>query len=243
MESKSKNYSIAIIIPMFNEEKVASKCIDEVLLELEKIKLKTGLIVVNDGSKDKTADILNQKKLQYKSKLTVLNNKHNLGFGGALQTGIKYALSQNYDYYLTMDSDLTNPPQFIHDFIAVLPLGFDCIRASRYIKGGGVVNVPKFRRIVAIIGNTMASMFFNVGIKDCTNGFKMVRLKMLKNIKFKEKNFSIILEEMYYLKIKHAKFYEIPNILYTRKNSKSHFKYRPRIFYDYFKYLIKSLFV
>jgi hypothetical protein len=71
----------------------------------------------------------------------------------------------------------------------------------------------------------------------------MVRLKLLENVEFKEKNFSIILEELYYLKKKRAKFSEIPNTIYVRKNSKSHFRYTPKIFYDYFKYVIKSAFV
>lgn len=100
--------------------------------------------------------------------------------------------------------------------------------------------MPAFRQIISIIGNNLASWIFNVDIKDCTNGFRMVRLKVLKGIKFKENNFSIILEEMYYLKKMGVKFSEIPNVLYARRNSKSHFTYKPRIFYDYFKYLIKS---
>jgi glycosyltransferase involved in cell wall biosynthesis len=243
MALKSNNHSLAIIIPMFNEEKVASKCIDKVIEKINKLKTKIQLIVVNDGSIDNTSQILKDKKQQYKAKITVLTNKKNMGFGGALQTGIKYAISKNFEYYLTMDSDLTNPPSYISDFVKIMPLNYDCIKASRYIKGGRVVNVPYFRRIISIVGNSMASLIFNVGIRDCTNGFKMVKLKFLKGIQFKENNFSIILEEMYYLKKKHAKFYEIPNVLYARSNSKSHFRYRPKIFYDYFKYLVKSLFV
>lgn len=243
MESRYKKNSLALIIPMYNEEKVASQCVDKVIKELKKIQNKTILIVVNDGSKDKTELILSKKSQKYKNLLIVLKNKKNLGYGGALQTGIKYAIKLKYEYYLTMDSDLTNPPKYIHDFVKTMSKNADCVKASRYIKGGKVVNAPYFRRIISIIGNYMASLFFNVGIKDCTNGFKMVRLELLKDVRFRERNFSIILEEMYYLKQKKAKFYEIPNILYARKNSKSHFKYTPKIFYDYFKYLVKAVFV
>jgi dolichol-phosphate mannosyltransferase len=243
MASKSKNNSLAIIIPMHNEEKSASKCIDQVLAQLSKIKIKTLLIVVDDGSRDNTKNILQHKKSEYKRKLIIVTNRVNLGYGGALQNGIKEAIKRKFDYYLTMDSDLTNPPKDILGFIKVMPMGFDCVKASRYIKGGKMVNVPLFRVTISTIGNLMASLFFNVGIRDCTNGFKMIRLDLLKNVHFKERNFSIILEEMYYLKKKKAKFYEIPNVLYSRSNSKSHFRYKPGIFYDYFKYLIRALFV
>lgn len=225
---------------MFNEENTASFCIDSVIKEIIKFKNQIKLIIVDDGSIDKTSEILKHKKKQYKDKLIILTHKKNKGYGAALQTGIDYALKADYEFYLTMDSDLTNPPEYIADFVKVMSDNIDCVKASRYIRGGKVVNVPLLRQSVSIVGNYLASLFFGVGIKDCTNGFKMVRLKLLKGIKFKENSFSIILEEMYYLKKRNAKFAEIPNILYARTNSRSHFKYKPKIFYDYFKYVIKA---
>lgn len=228
---------------MFNEEKVASSCIERVMEQILLLKNKTVLIVVNDGSLDKTKYILDQKLKIYKNNIIVINHKKNSGYGSALQTGIKEAIKLDYEFYLTMDSDLTNPPKHIPEFINAMSDEVDCVKASRYIKGGGVENVPYFRQIISIVGNYFASKLFNVGIRDCTNGFKMVRLKLLEDVRFKEKNFSIILEEMYYLKKKKARFTEIPNIIYVRKDSKSHFRYTPRIFYDYFKYIIKVIFV
>lgn len=240
MELKSKKKSVAVIIPMFNEEKIASLCIDNVIKEISKLKDKTTLIVIDDGSTDKTPVILRNKKNKFKEKLTVISHKKNKGYGEAMQTGINYAIKQGFKFYLTMDSDLTNPPEFIPKFVESINSNVDCVKASRYIKGGKVVNVPFFRQSISTIGNKLASWFFDVNIKDCTNGFKIVRLSFLKNIKFKENNFSIILEEMYYLKKMGARFAEIPNVLYARTNSKSHFIYKPKIFYDYFKYLIKA---
>ena len=139
-----------------------------------------------------------------------------------------------------MDSDLTNPPKFIPQFVKKISDDVGCVKASRYVAGGKVVNVPFSRKIISIVGNSLASVFFNVGIRDCTNGFRMVRLDLLKGIRFQENNFSIILEELYYLKKKGAKFIEIPNVLYARTNSRSHFYYKPKIFFDYFKYALKA---
>lgn len=241
MELRYKN-SLAIIIPMYNEETTASKCIDKVIKEIKKIKIKSKLIIVNDGSEDSTRKILSEKKKLYKNRLIVINKK-NGGYGSALRSGIKKALELEFEYYLTMDSDLTNPPKYIPKLINALKTGADCVKASRYIKGGRMVNVPYYRQIISIVGNYFAKLAFNVGINDCTNGFKIVRLSLLKSINFKENNFSIILEELYYLKKSGAKFVEVPNILYCRTNSKSHFNYTPKIFYDYFKYVLLAVLI
>ena len=225
---------------MLNEENVAGICIDKVIKEVSKLKNYTKLLIVDDGSTDRTPKILAQKIKQYKKNLVILTHKKNKGYGSSLKTGISFAIKNGYEFYLSMDSDLTNPPSFIRNFVNVMSDDIDCVKASRYIKGGKVVNVPYFRQLISIFGNYIASLFFNVGIRDCTNGFKMVRLKLLKGINFKENSFSIILEEMYYLKKQQARFIEIPNILYARTTSASHFKYRLKTFYDYFKYVIKS---
>lgn len=240
---RKNSSSVAIIIPMYNEEKVAHKCIVSVIREIKKIPTKISIFIVNDGSTDKTQAILNYEKRKYGMLLYIFNHKKNKGYGGALQTGISQAIKEKFDFYLTMDSDLTNPPKYIHDFIYAIEDNIDCIKASRYIKGGKMINVPLYRQLISIIGNFLASLIFNVGIRDCTNGFKLVRLSKLKGVRFKEKNFSIILEEMYILKKRKARFIEIPNILYARTNTLSHFRYRPKIFYDYFKYVLKAAFI
>lgn len=225
---------------MLNEEKSASLCVDRVIKQLSKITNRSILVITDDGSTDRTAKILKAKKKRYKNKLIILTHEKNKGYGVAMQTGISYAIRKNFDFYLTMDSDLTNPPKYIPEFVKAISDNVDCIKASRYVRGGKVVGVSFFRQIVSILGNNFANWTFGVKIKDCTNGFRMVRLKLLKGVKFKERNFSIILEEMYILKKRGALFSEIPNVLYARKNSKSHFTYSPKIFYDYFKYLAKA---
>lgn len=231
--------SLAVIIPMYNEEKVADRCIDDVFKYLNKLTNKNCLIVVNDGSIDDTSIILDQKLKKYK-KLIVVSHSKNKGYGAATQSGTNEAIRRGYKWGLHMDSDLTNDPKYIKSFISATKYGADCIKASRYIKGGKVKNVPSYRNIVSYVGNALASRLFNVGIKDCTNGFRLIKLSYMKNAKLKENNFSIILEELYYLKKNGAKFSEIPYILTARNDSKSHFSYKPKVFVDYFKYAIRA---
>lgn len=225
---------------MFNEEKVASRCVDGVMKTILHLKHEIILIIINDGSRDNTGKILEEKRKLYNKDLIVITHKKNKGYGAASQSGIKKAIGLGFTWCLHMDSDLTNDPRYISHFIKNMSEKYDCIKASRYIKNAKIINVPDYRKIISYVGNRIASALFNIGINDCTNGFRMVRTKMLSGIRFKENNFSIILEEIYFLKKKGARFKEIPYVITARTDSMSHFTYKPRIFYDYFKYVIKS---
>lgn len=239
----AKQNSLAIIIPMYNEEKVATKCIDLVMKVVEKLTIPTILIIINDGSTDKTNEILQKKEKEYKKNLIVLSHRKNMGFGAGNHTGIIEALQRKFTWCLHMDAGLTNDPKYIYDFITFIDSNYDCIKASRYIKGSKVVGVPRYRRIISIVGNTLASRLFGVGIRDCTNGFRMVRLSKMKGLIFNENSYSMILEELYYLKKRKSLFHEIPYTLKMGKKTVSHFSYKPKLFFTYFKYAFKSFFV
>lgn len=234
--------SLAVIIPAFNEEKGISTCIEKVNKELAKLKGRKTLLIVNDGSTDNTLNVLKKEKMKYKNTLEIITYQKNKGYGGALATGIKTAIKQGFTYGIIMDSDLTNDPKYIPHFLHKIEEGYDCVKGSRYIKGGGTKGVPFKRRLPSILGNSFFFFCFGLQVHDNTNGFRIVKLKMLKGIPYKEKGFSHILEEMYYLRKKHAKFAELPIILTTRKKGISHFKYTSRVFYDYLKFPLRSLF-
>lgn len=238
-----KQASVAVIIPMFNEEKGAGRCIRSVISEIRKFPNKVRLIVVNDGSRDKTEQIILSEQKKYGKYLSLVSYAVNKGYGKALREGIRKALQEKFDYALFMDSDLTNNPKDIGKFIGKLDLNPDCVKASRYIPGGSMKNVPFKRIAISKIANLFASMMFRLGINDCTNGFRMTRLSKLRKFKFKENSFAIILEELYYLKKNASNVLEVPVNLTSRTGSKSHFSYNPSTFYNYGKYAIKALFL
>lgn len=239
MALKSNN-SLIIAIPVHNEELIIGKTIQLVNIEINKIKLNIEVLIINDGSSDKTKELLTSYSKKNK-KLRFINHKKNNGYGKAIQSGIKYSIENNFNYILFMDSDLTNNPKDIRKFVNEIDNNFDCVKASRYIKGGKVYNVPASRYYTSRIGNIIASSIFNVGVKDCTNGFLMLKVSNFKSIQLKENGFQIIMEEIYYLKKISANFKEIPITLIHRKSGKSSFRYSPNVFYSYLKYPIKSL--
>ena len=142
-EVSESNPSVAVIIPMYNEERGAEQCVRTVKRALESLPTRTVLIVVDDGSTDATRKIL--ETLAAEAALVVLKHERNLGYGGALRTGARYAYSAGYDYVLFMDSDLTNDPVSLPAFLRKMREGCDVIKATRYAAGGRVVGVPSWK--------------------------------------------------------------------------------------------------
>lgn len=236
----SKSNSLLVIIPVYNEGKIISKTLDRVISELDKIKIKSNLLIVDDGSRDDSPRIV-VRLMKKHPKLRFTKHAQNKGYGTAIQTGIEYGLKRHFHYGLFMDSDLTNNPQDIIKFADQITYDYDCVKGSRYIKGGKVSGVTFKRVLMSRVGNIIASFIFGIGVKDCTNGFRMIKLEKFRKIKLKEKGFAVIMEELYYLKKEMATFKEVPVVLTNRKNGVSRFEYSFSTFYSYIKYPLKSL--
>jgi len=239
----SDSPSFAVVIPMFNEEAGAEACVRTVCAELQRLDPKARLFVVEDGSRDRTAEILRELENTTPA-LTVKFHGENRGYGQALVTGGRAAHDAGFDYAVFMDSDLTNDPKDIAGFIAKMREGHDSIKASRYIAGGGASGVPPFRRAISIVGNSLARILMRIPIHDLTNGFRAVRTSAFVRIPFRENKFAIIMEELYYLKRMGCSFAEVPNVLRTRSDDRrrTSFSYRPSTFAQYLKYPLKSFF-
>ena len=234
--------SFAVVIPVYNEEQGAEKCVRTVCAALDSFVNRTALIVVNDGSSDGTGDILTRLKPEY-SRLTVVTHEQNSGYGSALKTGARQAAEMGFDYVLFMDSDLTNDPKYLPLFVAKMQEGYDVIKASRYVRGGAVTGVPAWRVLISVVGNRVASALYGLPISDCTNGFRAVKTKILQQMQLHENGFAIIMEELYQAKFLAKTFCEVPYTLMTRTAESvrpSSFLYRPRVFFDYLKYAVKS---
>jgi dolichol-phosphate mannosyltransferase len=226
---------------MYNEEAVAEKCVRTVCKALDAIPYSSSLIIVNDGSDDKTGSILARLKPEY-NRLIVLTHEQNKGYGSALKTGARHASEIGFDYLLFMDSDLTNDPKYLPLFVEKMLEGFDVIKASRYIQGGGVLDVPIWKVIISIIGNRVANILYGLPVRDCTNGFRAIKTCLVKQMQLREKGFAIIMEELYYAKYLAKSFCEIPYTLKSRKKGqrKSSLSYGPTMLYCYIKYAVKA---
>jgi len=176
---------------------------------------------------------------------SLVSYDQNQGYGAALITGARSAAEMGFDFGLFMDSDLTNDPELIPQFHKAIQGNVDVVKASRYIPTGGMSGVPMYRQMISRYGNVIASTLFNIGVRDCTNGFRAVRLSMLKDLSLKERGFASIMEELYHLKKLGARFKELPYTLTSRLDDQdgSKFRYTWRTFYNYFKYCVKAALV
>lgn len=119
---------ISIVVPMYNEEKVVNiffSSINEILINLKQYRFE--IIVVNDGSTDKTLSLL-QKQAAIQDNLVLVNLSRNFGHEPAVAAGIKTAQG---DAIIPMDADLQDPPSLIGQLLEKFEEGFEVVNAKR----------------------------------------------------------------------------------------------------------------
>ena len=219
---------------MYNERAGAERCVREIVTVLSAVPNRASLIVVDDGSSDGTDAVLDEMRAQHPA-LDVVTHSANRGYGAALVTGAARAATLGFEYGLFMDSDLTNDPRDIPRFADEMSGGADVIKATRYSLGGRMVGVPWQRALVSKVGNLLASALYGLPLRDCTNGFRAVRIALLTRMDLHERGFPVIMEELYWCRFLAKSFAEVPVTL-TNAGRASSFRYRPSVFVSYLRY-------
>ena len=166
---KLNSINLIVVIPVFNEEKIISKVIEQILLGTKNIKKK--IILINDGSKDKSLEEINKYK---ENEDIIIINKLNEGHGPTLIRGYKEALKLNPKYIFQMDSD--NQIEF-SEFSKIYQLKdkYDLIIGKRFRR-----NDPYIRIIISKILALVISVFHQVWIIDSNSPFRLMSNKFLK---------------------------------------------------------------
>ena len=127
------NKTITIIIPDYNEEMVIEECYRRIRLNLEKIKnYNYEMIFINDGSKDKTLEFLEEIAKNDKN-VKVISFSRNFGHQVAVEAGLKEISG---DVVLIIDADLQDPPELIHDMLNLWEKGNDIVYGKRTKRDG-----------------------------------------------------------------------------------------------------------
>jgi dolichol-phosphate mannosyltransferase len=230
--------SLAVIVPMYNEEDGAEESVVALAAVLETIP-GSHLIAVDDGSSDATPAILDRLGDDIPL-LRVVHRKENGGYGAALRAGVEKAQMLGTDWALFVDSDLTNPPEDVPRFAALMDEPVDYIKASRFIGGGGMVGVPARRRLLSVTANRFARLATGRTVTDPTNGFRAVRTSAFLAMPLTERGFPIIMEELYWAFRHRLRFGEVPSTLGSREETgDSSFSYRPRVLAAYASYVVR----
>ena len=230
----------AVIIPMHNEEGNVSVIVREVNQVLTEEGHWADIILVDDGSLDNTAAEIKEASREYVN-IIALKHARNAGFGAALRTAIKEAVERGYDFAVFMDADFTMHPGYIRDFYKKMAEGYDFVIGSRFLEGGGMKNVPAWRKLFSLAGRAVFRVCFRLPLTDYTQGFRAIRTTVLEKMKLTETGFPILIEEIYQARKYTDKFSEIPFVLTGRKIGCSKFNYTPGVLWDYLKYALKSI--
>jgi glycosyltransferase involved in cell wall biosynthesis len=164
---------VAVIIPCYNEEASIKKVVDGLRSVSLTEQFELFPIVVNDCSTDTTLDVIKKLEVVY------LNLAINLGIGGAVQAGFKYALNNNFDIAVQLDGDGQHPAEQISELIKpILCNELDVIIGSRFISKEGFQSTF-FRRLGINYFKWLNKILIGKRITDSTSGFRAINRNAL----------------------------------------------------------------
>lgn len=166
---------ILLIIPAYNEEKNILKVVKKIEKYNKENIQKLDYIIINDGSTDNTLEILTKNNLKY------INLIHNLGIGGAVQTGYKYAYENDYDIAIQFDGDGQHDINYVSKIYEPIINGqADMCIGTRYLdKSSSEFQSTFMRRLGANIISICIRIFTGKKITDPTSGFRAINKKVI----------------------------------------------------------------
>jgi dolichyl-phosphate beta-glucosyltransferase len=173
---------LSIIIPAYNEEERIVKTLEEITSFMSKTKISYELIVVDDGSKDKTYEVTqNFFSLYPDLNFKLLKNSENLGKGAAVRKGILNATGKLI--YFT-DADLSTPIEEIMKFKEFIEKeGYDIVIGSRAVKGAKIlIHQPFYREMMGRLFNKIVKILVISDFNDTQCGAKMFKNEVAKKV-------------------------------------------------------------
>lgn len=211
--------SLSVIIPTYNESQSIVKILDAVGNNLPS-GIDTEIIVVDDNSPDGTGKIAEEHAKKIEKKLhpiKVIHRPAKHGLSSAILEGIRSAIGEAL---VVMDGDFSHPPQTIKKMWDELrQTGCDIVVASRYVKGGSVIDWPFKRRWLSKSATKIAQHGLGIKIKDPMSGFFAFKRNIIKNVKFDAIGYKMLLEIL--VKTKGVIVKEIPYAFTNRKSGSS----------------------
>ncbi|NOH00765.1 MAG: glycosyltransferase [Chloroflexi bacterium] len=227
---------ITVVLPAYNEENSIGPLLSRVSELMGRKHFPIRVIVVDDGSKDKTAE--NAKRAMPEA--VVISHDGNKGLGEAIKTGLLAALeaSTEKDIIVTMDSDDSHAPALIGKMVERIEEGCDVVIASRYLPESRVVGVSFYRQVLSIGASLLFRMMYPIpGVRDYTCGYRAYRAAVLKvaferwgNDFVNQTGFSVMVDILLKLSRLNVVCAEVPIILrYDRKPGASKMNVRRTI--------------
>lgn len=217
MESVNKPY-ISIIAPCYNEEALLELNINTIIkyMEGKDHKYRWEILIINDGSKDKTGSIADELAVK-NNHVRVIHHPTNLNLGNALQTGFR---NSKGDIIVVLDIDLSYSVDYIEQMAdKLIETSADIVIASAYMKGGKVTAVPFMRSVMSKYVNRFMRFAAQDKYYTFTGMVRAYRKSYIQTVNLKTKDYEIMPEIIYKSMILRAKIVEIPAHLdWTEQN-------------------------
>jgi dolichol-phosphate mannosyltransferase len=210
-----------IIVPTYNELVSAPLLIRRILKHIPN----SDVLVVDDGSPDKTADAIRELQQEFPT-LHLLERKTKLGLGSAYRLGFAWGLERGYEELIEMDADLSHRVRDLKKMIEAKELqpNADLVIGSRWISGGRTENWSKGRELLSRGANLYVRAMLGLGVKDSTAGFRIYSAAILRRLDFqsiKSEGYSFQIEMTRAVHKLGGKIIEVPITFRERKNGVS----------------------
>jgi dolichol-phosphate mannosyltransferase len=162
---------LSVVIPARDEEASVIPTVRHLHLELKLQHVPHEIVVVDDGSTDRTWEVVQELKKEIPA-LQPVQNTGQHGFGRAIICGLDHMKG---DAVIIMMADESDDCREAVRYWQVLQEGYDCVFGSRFIKGGGVIDYPRVKLLVNRMANFFIRVMFGLKLNDTTNAFKAYR--------------------------------------------------------------------
>ncbi len=247
---------IFYILPTFNESLNITSLLKKFDNFYKKKNISIIIVFVDDGSTDDSVKkiITIKKKICKKIKIKIIKHKKNYGLGVALKTGFNFCFkfAHSNDVIVTMDTDNSHTIDLSFKMIKKIIFdNNDIVIASRYRENSKTKGLDNLRKILSIGAALLFKIFFPIkNIRDYTSGFRAFKVKKIRNIYKRTKNFfsetgfsasADILLKLYSFK-KELNFQELPiNLRYDLKQGQSKMKILKTIYLNLRLILIRKI--
>jgi dolichol-phosphate mannosyltransferase len=182
---------LSVIIPARDEEGCIASTVEHLYVELRVHGIEHEIVVVDDGSTDRTWEVLNATRSRVPT-LTLVQNTIEHGFGRAVAMGLDHMCG---DAVVIMMADESDDCRDVVAYWRLLNEGWDAVFGSRFIRGGGVIDYPFHKLILNRIANWFLRILFHSGMNDTTNAFKAYRRAVIEGCRpFLSPHFNLTVE-------------------------------------------------
>jgi glycosyltransferase involved in cell wall biosynthesis len=207
MAGMNKVSSLTVFFPCFNEEKNIRPLVTAYLEVLPQIAGKFEIIIINDGSTDRTSEITRKLSRKY-PQVKLINHLHNQGYGASIRTGINHA---QFDWVFFTDGDGQYEPRQLLEFIPHTP-EFKAIIGYRTNRAEG-----SLRAFNARLFKLFIDLLFRVHVKDIDCAFKLFQTDTVSSFPLISTGAMISAEILYRLKKKRIRFKQLPVVHLPRR--------------------------